>query len=293
VFDCKVDGQTPLVLGAPLISDNLCQACAEHFAAVRNAIEYETARQIRELVAGGPRGPRPKQTRGWDDAKRETFVQREKEEAADYRYFPEPDLVPVVVSQELIDAVRAETGELPGAQRTRLQSQFGISAYDAGVLTAKGRPMVAYFEAVAKAVGDGKSASNRISDLIYPALSERKLEIEAFPVSAAQFAEFLKETGPLSKQDRVDLLKYMLDNDADLRSAMDKTGIKPQTFDEATLRAKVVEAISANPKAVADYKAGKTAAANKIKGEVMKANRGAPNELVQRLLDEELAKQPG
>ena len=153
-----------------------------------------------------------KTTAGWDDARGVTVVQRHKEEAADYRYFPEPDLVPVVVSQELIDAVKAETGELPGAQRSRLQSQYGLSAYDAGVLTAKGRPMVAYFEAVAKVVGDGKAASNRISDLIYPALSERKLEIDSFPISAAQFAEFLKETGPLSKQDRVELLKFMLDN---------------------------------------------------------------------------------
>ena len=124
-------------------------------------------------------------------------MQRHKEEAADYRYFPEPDLVPVVVSKELIEQVKAETGELPGAQRTRLQTQYGLSAYDAQVLTAKGRPTVAYFEAVAKAVGDGKAAANRISDLVYPALSERKLEIDAFPVTAAKFAEFLKETGPL------------------------------------------------------------------------------------------------
>jgi aspartyl-tRNA(Asn)/glutamyl-tRNA(Gln) amidotransferase subunit B len=263
------------------------------FRGVGRAIAYECKRHFDEYRKDPETfrfGRLLKTTAGWDDARGVTVLQRHKEEAADYRYFPEPDLVPVVVAQELIDAVRSETGELPGAQRSRLQKQYGLSAYDAGVLTAKGRPMVAYFEAVAEAVGDGKVAANRMSDLIYPALSERRLEIDSFPVSAAQFAEFLKETSPLNKQDRVDLLKFMLDQGVDLRAAMDKTGIKPRTFDEATLRAKVVEAIAANPRAVADFKAGKTAAANKIKGEVMKANKGAPNDLVQRLLDEELAR---
>jgi aspartyl-tRNA(Asn)/glutamyl-tRNA(Gln) amidotransferase subunit B len=266
------------------------------FRGVGRAIAYEGKRHYEEYRKDPENfrfGKLLKTTAGWDDARGVTVVQRHKEEAADYRYFPEPDLVPVVVSQELIDAVRAETGELPGAQRTRLQSQYGLSANDAQVLTAKGRLMVAYFEEVAKGVGDGKAAANRVSDLIYPALSERKLEIGDFPIPAAQFADFMKETSPLSKQDRVELLKFMLDNAADLRQAMEKTGIKPQTFDEATLRAKVIAAMSANPKSVADFKSGKLAAANKIKGEVMKTSKGAPNDLVQRLLEEELARAPG
>ncbi len=263
------------------------------FRGVGRAIAYEARRHFEEYKKKPDDfrfGMYLKTTAGWDDARGVTVVQRHKEEAADYRYFPEPDLVPVVVSKELIEQVRAETGELPSAQRTRLQSQYGLSAYDAQVLTAKGRPTVAYFEAVAKAVGDGKTAANRISDLVFPALSERKLEIDAFPVDATKFAEFLKETGPLSKQDRVELMKYMLDNSADVCTAMDKTGLKPQTFDEGTLRAKVVEAIAVNPKAVADVKKGKDAAKMSIVGAVMKANKGVPNDLVRRLVDEELAK---
>jgi aspartyl-tRNA(Asn)/glutamyl-tRNA(Gln) amidotransferase subunit B len=263
------------------------------FRGVGRAIAYEGKRHFEEYRKnpdGFRFGKLLKTTSGWDDARGVTVVQRHKEEAADYRYFPEPDLVPVIVSSELIAQVKAATGELPSAQRSRLHSQYGLSAYDAGVLTAKGRPMVAYFEAVASALGDAKAASNRMSDLIYPALSERKLEIDSFPISPARFAEFIRKTGPLSKQDRVDLLKYMLDEGAELDAAMEKTGIKPQTYDESTLRAKVVDAIKANPKSVADFKSGKTAAANKIKGEVMKTSKGAPNELVQRLLDEELAK---
>jgi aspartyl-tRNA(Asn)/glutamyl-tRNA(Gln) amidotransferase subunit B len=261
--------------------------------AVGRAIAYESKRHSEEYKKdpGGFRfGKMAKATAGWDDARGVTVVQRHKEEAADYRYFPEPDLAPVVVSKELIDRVKAETGELPGAQRSRLQAQYGLSAYDAQVLTAKGRPTVVYFESVAGALGDGKAAANRMSDLVYPALSERKLEMGAFPVAAAAFAAFLKETAPLSKQDRAQLLKFMLDNGVSLGEAMDRTGLEPQTFDEATLRSKVAEAVAANPKAVADFKSGKSAAANKIKGEVMKASRGAPNDLVQRLLDEELSK---
>jgi aspartyl-tRNA(Asn)/glutamyl-tRNA(Gln) amidotransferase subunit B len=244
---------------------------------------------ISKKLTSDPKDNR-KSTAGWDDKRGAIVIQRHKEEAADYRYFPEPDLVPVVVSKEQVEAVRAEMGELPSVQRARLQSQYGVTAYDAEVLTAKGRKLVAYFEALAAALGDGKAAANRLSDLVFPALTERKEEIEEFPVSAVAFAEFLKKTGPLSKQDRVDLFKHVLEHNVGVDAAMDATGIKPVAFDEATLRAAVLASIAANPKVVADYKAGKVQAANKIKGEVMKANKGAPNDLVQKLMEEELAK---
>ncbi|HJZ58849.1 MAG TPA: Asp-tRNA(Asn)/Glu-tRNA(Gln) amidotransferase subunit GatB [Gemmataceae bacterium] len=263
------------------------------FRAVGRAIKYEALRQYEQFQkdpANYRFGKLLKTTAGWDDAKGRTEVQRHKEEAADYRYFPDPDLVSVVVSQGQIDAVKAEMGELPQAQRARLQSQYGLSAYDAGVLTAKGRTTVAYFEAVAAALGDPKAAANRISDLVFPALAERKEEIESFPLSAAAFAEFLKKTGSLSSQDRRDLFKHMLEHGVGVDQAMAATGIKPQAFDEGTLRAAVLAAIAANPDAVADFKKGKVAAANRIKGHVMKNNKGAPNDLVQRLMDEELAK---
>ncbi|MDB5311250.1 MAG: Asp-tRNA(Asn)/Glu-tRNA(Gln) amidotransferase subunit GatB [Gemmataceae bacterium] len=264
------------------------------FRAVGRAIKYEAERQYEEFrkdTRGEYRfGKWLKETRGWDDTRGQTEGQRHKEEAADYRYFPDPDLVPVVVSQEQIAAVKAEMGELPQQQRSRLVGQYGLTAYDAGVLTAKGRRTVAYFEAVAAAVGDGKTAANRMSDLIFPALSDRREEIDAFPVPPAGFADFLKKTGPLSKQDRVHLLGHMLDHGADVDRAMEATGIKPQTFDEGTLRAKVAEAVAANPKAVADFKKGKDAAKMSIVGAVMKANRGVPNDVVRRLVDEELAK---
>jgi aspartyl-tRNA(Asn)/glutamyl-tRNA(Gln) amidotransferase subunit B len=228
-----------------------------------------------------------KTTAGWDDARGVTVVQRHKEEAADYRYFPDPDLVPVTVSAELIEEVRRGTGELPGAQRSRLQAEYGLSAYDAQVLTAKGRKTVAYFEVVAKTVGDGKAAANRMSDLVYPALAERKEEIDTFPLSAAQFAAFLKGA-PANSQDRRDVFKLMLEEGLDLAAAKAKAGIKD--VDEGALRESARQAIAANPKAVADFKKGKDAAKMAIVGAVMRANKGAPNDVVRRLVDEELAK---
>jgi aspartyl-tRNA(Asn)/glutamyl-tRNA(Gln) amidotransferase subunit B len=158
------------------------------FRAVGRAIKYEAERQFKEYQKD-PQGYRfgklLKTTAGWDDPRGVTVVQRHKEEAADYRYFPEPDLVPVVVTNEQVAEVKGEMGELPSAQRARLQSQYGLTAYDAGVLAAKGRKMGTYFETVAAAVGDGKAAANRLSDLVYTALSERKEEIGEFPIDAA------------------------------------------------------------------------------------------------------------
>jgi aspartyl-tRNA(Asn)/glutamyl-tRNA(Gln) amidotransferase subunit B len=129
-----------------------------------------------------------------------------------------------------------------------------------------------------------------MSDLVYPALAERKEEIETFPMAAAKFAEFLRGA-PANSQDRRDVFKLMLDKGVGLAEATILVGIKD--VDEVALRAATVAAIAANPKAVADFKKGKDAAKMSIVGAVMKANKGVPNDLVRRLVDEELAKLPG
>jgi aspartyl-tRNA(Asn)/glutamyl-tRNA(Gln) amidotransferase subunit B len=250
------------------------------FKAVGRAIAYEARRHYEEYqkdTQGNFRfGTMLKTTAGWDDAKGMTVVQRHKEEAADYRYFPEPDLVPVVVGEQEIAAARAAMGELPQQQRKRLAAQYGLSDYDAQVLTAKGRATVAYFEEAARAAGDARTVANRMSDLIYPALAERKVEITAFPMSAATFADFIGN-GPTNSQDRRDVFRIMLDENLDLAAAKAKAGIQA-----------VRAAIVANPKAVADFKKGKDAAKMSIVGAVMRANKGVDNAVVRRLVDEEL-----
>lgn len=265
------------------------------FGGVARSIAYEADRQYAEFQKDPVNyrfGRILKTTAGWNDARGVTVVQRHKEEAADYRYFPEPDLVPVVVSVAEIEAARLAMGELPAQQRKRLQeAPYSLSAYDAGVLTAKGRPMVAYYEAVANTLGDGKAASNRISDFLMGALNERKEEIDQFPINASAFAQFVRETASANQQDRRDVFKHMLEHSVDVATAKKTLGVKDASdFDEAGLRAAVIAAIAANPQAVDDFKKGKTAAANRIKGHVMKTNKGAPNDVVQRLLEEELAK---
>jgi len=265
------------------------------FGSVGRAIAYEAERQYGEFQKDPKNyrfGQILKTTAGWDVERGVTVVQRHKEEAADYRYFPEPDLVPVVVSEAELNQARKAMGELPAAQRKRLQAApYSLSAYDAGVLTAKGRKMVSYYEEVTKAVGDGKQVSNRLSDLVMGALNERGEEIDQFPITAAKFATFMKVTATTPQQDRRDVFKHMLENGSDPASAMAALGVKSASdFDEGALRTAVKDAIAANPQALDDFKKGKTAAANRIKGHVMKNNKGAPNDVVQRLLDEELAK---
>ena len=143
-------------------------------------------------------------------------------------------------------------GELPSQQRTRLATQYGLTAYDAEVLTAKGRPMVAYFEDVAGILKDGKAAANRLSDLVYPALTDRREELAEFPLSASAFAAFVTATAALPKQDRSEVFKAMLDKGLTLDEAKKLVGI--QEFDDAVLRTAVRAAIAANPRAVADFK---------------------------------------
>jgi aspartyl-tRNA(Asn)/glutamyl-tRNA(Gln) amidotransferase subunit B len=263
------------------------------FRAVERAIKYEAERQYREFQETGKRlGQVPKATAGWDENRGATVVQRRKEEASDYRYFPEPDLVPVVVSDEWRERVRAELGELPAAQRARLERQYGLSAYDAQVLTRQGRAFVGYFEEVAKGSGDAKAASNWVTNQVLATLNERKLTLEQFPLSATALADLLKQvqaTG-LNMQRAREVYARMLDTGEPASKAIAGLGFQV-VADEGKLLELVRKAIAANPKAVADYKKGKTKAADAIKGAVMRETKGmAKTELVQQILLQELQK---
>src|SRR5262249_591090 len=146
------------------------------FRAVERAMKYESHRQYEEALhdANYRLGQVSKATAGWDENRGVTIVQRRKEEASDYRYFPEPDLVPGVVDDAWLERARIEMGELPAAQRVRLVQQYGLSPYDAGVLTGQGRTLVAYFEEVARHCGDAKAASNWVTNKVLATLKERK-----------------------------------------------------------------------------------------------------------------------
>jgi aspartyl-tRNA(Asn)/glutamyl-tRNA(Gln) amidotransferase subunit B len=263
------------------------------FRAVERAMRYEAQRQYDEFQRIGQNlGDVPKATAGWDDARGVTVVQRRKEEASDYRYFPEPDLVPVVVDDAWLERTRAGLGELPAAQRQRLQTEYGLSAYDAEVLTRQGRAFAAYFEETARLCGDAKAASNWVTNQVLATLNERKEDIAAFPISAASLAELITEirrTG-LNNQRAREVYAEMLPAGSSAKSAIDKLGFKV-VADASQLVDIVRRAIAANPKAAADFKKGKNKAADAIKGAVMRETKGmAKADVVQQLVMEELQK---
>jgi len=263
------------------------------FRGVERALRYEAQRQYEQFQRDGKRlGEVPKATAGWDDARGVTVIQRRKEEASDYRYFPDPDLVPVVVDDAWLERTRGSLGELPAAQRARLQKDYGLSAYDAGVLTREGRALVGYFEETAQRCGDAKAASNWITNQVLATLKERKQDIRSFPISAANLAELIKEvrdTG-MNNQRAREVYAEMLASGVSTRSAIDKLGFKV-VADASQLGTIVRRAIAANPKAVADFKKGKTKAADAIKGAVMRETKGmAKADVVQQLVMAELQK---
>jgi len=265
------------------------------FRAVERAMRYEAQRQYEQYRQDGTKWGDPgvhKTTAGWNDARGVTVVQRRKEEASDYRYFPEPDLPPVVVDAAWLERTRAEMGELPAALRARLARQYGLSPYDASVLTSQGRALAAYFEEVTAKCGDAKAACNWVTNQVLATLNERKLGAAAFPISAANLAELIAEvkaTG-LNMQRAREVYARMLETGTGAKDAIKQLGFEPVT-DTAALAEIVRRAVAANPKAVADFKKGKTKAADAIKGAVMRETKGmAKTEVVQQILMEELQK---
>jgi aspartyl-tRNA(Asn)/glutamyl-tRNA(Gln) amidotransferase subunit B len=261
------------------------------FRAVERAMKYEAGRQVEEFQRTGKQlGEVSKATAGWDENRGITVVQRRKEEAADYRYFPEPDLLPVEVNASWLESVRAGLGELPAAQRRRLQEQHGLSRYDAGVLATQGRAFVAYFEEAVRLGGQAQEVKNWLANDVLQTLNESKKTLAEFPLAAPQLVELLREveTAGLNKQRAREVYAEVLASGSSAREAITRLGFKA-VVDEGHLRELVRRAIQANPRAVADFRKGKTKAADAIKGAVMRETRGlARMETVQQLVMQEL-----
>jgi aspartyl-tRNA(Asn)/glutamyl-tRNA(Gln) amidotransferase subunit B len=262
------------------------------FRGVERSMKYEAGRQYEAFQRDGRRlAPGEKETAGWDEARGVTVVQRRKEEAADYRYFPEPDLAPVIVDKAWRERVQAEMGELPAAQRVRLTKEYGLSDYDVSVLTQQGRATVAYFEDVARRCGDAKAASNWVTNRVLASLKEHKQEIQDFPLTAERLADLITEqkASGLNKQAAEAVYNRMLESGETAKNAISQLGIK--AVDAGALEEIVRRVIAANPKAVAEYKKGKTAAAQSFMGAVMRETKGAAKaDLVQKLIVGELQK---
>ena len=243
------------------------------FRAVERALAYEGTRQYEVWKETKHRlGDVPKQTHGWDEEANVTRPQRHKEESSDYRYFPEPDLVPVTPSAEQIAEVRQSLGELPAALRRRLAESYGITAYDAEVIVNQGRRLVDYYVALAEQCGDGKLAANWVQQDVLRWLNERELSIDDFPVPAERLAELLEKVraAELDTSRGREVLAGMIDTGQAADQVMQAKGI--QKVDETELVALCRELVEANPKLVADIKAGKTKAAGAFVGQAKKRN---------------------
>jgi aspartyl-tRNA(Asn)/glutamyl-tRNA(Gln) amidotransferase subunit B len=251
------------------------------FRAVERALTYEAARQYRVFQETGKRlGDVPKQTRGWDDTAEITRGQRSKEESSDYRYFPDPDLVPVTTTTAQVDAVRQEMIELPAALRKRIEQQFDITLYDADVIVNQGRDIVDYFLSVAIASGDGKQASNWVQRDVLRLLKEAGQSIQDFPVAPDKLGEVLRMVaeGELDSARSRDVFEAMYQSGKPAREIMDELGIKK--VDQSELVELCRELLLANPKVVSDLKNGKDKAIGALIGQARKSNPNAsPNDI--------------
>jgi len=243
------------------------------FRSVERALAYEAARQWEEWQATKAElGKIPKQTRGWDDPAGITRAQRHKEESSDYRYFPEPDLVPVTVSEEQVAAVRAAMGTPPTVLRRELEERWRISAYDADVLVNQGRDLVAYFEELATLVGEGKAASNWMQQDVLRTLNERGGTIAEFPVRPAQVAEIIGRigNGEFDTSRGREIFAEVLSSGKAVADVVAAMGIAAVSDDELIALCKAL--LAANPKIVADVQGGKEQAAAGLIGQAKKKN---------------------
>ncbi len=254
---------------------------------LQRALEYEIDRQI-EVIEGG--GEVVQETRLWNEHENRTYSMRSKEDAHDYRYFPEPDLPPLRVEQEMIERVRAALPELPEAVRRRFCEEFGLSHEDAQVLSAT-RALAGYFEATAAASGNARSSANWIKNELLRELDARKIEVESSLVTPARLAELLIEIdgGRISGAQAKELLPRMIEAATPLAELVESIG-GGQINDADVLREIVREIIAANPKQLEQYRGGKEALFGFFVGQLMKAtNKKANAQIANDLLKEMLA----
>ncbi|GAB2865846.1 Asp-tRNA(Asn)/Glu-tRNA(Gln) amidotransferase subunit GatB [Pseudoduganella ginsengisoli] len=250
------------------------------FRFIEEAVNIEVRRQI-ELIEDG--GQVVQATRLYDPDKKETRQMRSKEDAQDYRYFPDPDLPPLMISEQWIADVKADMPELPAVMRERFVNEYGLPEYDSLILTAS-KGMALYFEAVVAKAGkeNAKAAANWLMGDVSSTLNRENAEISASPVKPAQLANMLKRivdgtiSNKIAKEIFADMWAENSDDENLVDVIIDKKGLK-QISDTGALEAIVVEVLANNAKSVEQYRAGKEAAINALIGQAMKASKGKAN----------------
>ena len=252
----------------------------------RQAIDYEAQRQV-ELIESG--GTVVQETRLYDSGKGVTRSMRSKEEAHDYRYFPDPDLLPLVLTEDYVAGLRARLPELPDARKARFVKDYGLSDYDAGVLVAE-RETAEYFETAAKG-RDPKQAANWITGELFATLNRKGLDIASSPVSAADLGGLIGLIGDGTISGRIakDVFEEMVETGESPAAIVEAKGLK-QVSDSGAIETIVDDVIAANPSQVEQFRAGKEGVIGWLVGQAMKASKGKAN---PKLLNEILKKKLG
>ncbi len=245
------------------------------FRFIKQAIEYEVNRQI-EIIEDG--GEVVQETRLYDSARGETRSMRSKEEAHDYRYFPEPDLPPLRINEEELEAIRAAMPELPGQMRKRFETEYGLSAYDADVLS-QSRELANYFESlVAAHPADPKRCANWLANELLGRLKEAGKDITESPVSPHRLAGLLERIADNTISGKIakDVLDAMMTSEDEADAIIEARGLK-QVTDTGAIDGLILKIMEANPEQVAQYRAGKEKLIGFFVGQVMKASKGKAN----------------
>lgn len=240
---------------------------------VRRALIFEIPRQV-EILRNG--GTLQQETRRWDDVRGETTLMRIKESAHDYRYFPDPDLLPVKTAS-IVEAARLRKPELPWEKRTRFVSDFGVSDYDASVL-ANDLALASYFETAARGAKKPKNVANWIINDLLSAMSSASVDITNCPIAPSSLDELVNliDAGSINSKQGKEVFAEMFSTGKSASVIVEEKGLK-QESDTGAIEAFVDEVIAANPGPVADFKTGKASALNFLKGQVMKLSKGKAN----------------
>ncbi len=257
------------------------------FRGVERAIEYEARRQVEVLEEGGKV---VQETRTWDEKEGVTKSMRKKEEANDYRYFPEPDLVPFTVSEEYIENIRKTLPELPDARKTRYMDSYGLDAYNADYLT-NDKDRADYFEAMVAAGADPKEAANWLMGDFAKQMAQSDVDMKSVPVAAKEMAELLKliAAGTISGKIAKQVFPEMWETGKPAAAIVEEKGLV-QISDTGALEELAAKVIAANPQSVEDFKAGKKKAVGFLMGQIMKETKGQANpQVVNGILTKKLS----
>ena len=258
------------------------------FKAIQNSIEFETKRQIQVLEEGGTIY---QETRRFDDAKGIGYAMRTKEDAHDYRYFPEPDLAPIVLSEEYIENIKNNLPEMPNVKKTRYISEYGIPEYDADIITSS-KEVAKYFEKVADISKNPKIAANWIMGDFASKLNETEITISQSKIKPEDLAELIKliDNNTISSKIAKTVFEEMFETGKEPKVIVDEKGLV-QITDENALKEIVEKVVENNPKSVEDYKAGRDKAIGFLVGQIMKETKGKANPgIVNKMLIEILSK---